>query len=172
MLLIYILDRGVYLLSCSFADILASVGVYDGLRLDTSVVDIGPPADWVKINVQKTVSLSCVWIAYNLFNYVIYSSRESCVQKDCFEVYALVPGLLREEVIKSYFFFLCNNSAHTLKSWRIIRILVVSSSFLYIKYINIMNLMHSKMTMLLFNKILYNNAMLYFFTLNCLFLKK
>ncbi|KAL2576812.1 hypothetical protein AAZV13_16G095500 [Glycine max] len=39
---------------------------------DTSVVDIGPPADWVKINVQKT--------------------------KDCFEVYALVPGLLREEV--------------------------------------------------------------------------
>ncbi|RDX86643.1 AT-rich interactive domain-containing protein 3, partial [Mucuna pruriens] len=40
--------------------------------LDMSVVDIGPPADWVKINVQKT--------------------------KDCFEVYALVPGLLREEV--------------------------------------------------------------------------
>lgn len=25
-------------------------------RLDTAVVDIGPPADWVKINVQKTVS--------------------------------------------------------------------------------------------------------------------
>ncbi|KAJ7953259.1 AT-rich interactive domain protein [Quillaja saponaria] len=41
-------------------------------QFDTSVVDIGPPADWVKINVQKT--------------------------KDCFEVYALVPGLLREEV--------------------------------------------------------------------------
>ncbi|XP_059647344.1 AT-rich interactive domain-containing protein 5-like [Cornus florida] len=41
-------------------------------QLDTMVVDIGPPADWVKINVQKT--------------------------KDCFEVYALVPGLLREEV--------------------------------------------------------------------------
>ncbi|RZB92853.1 AT-rich interactive domain-containing protein 5-like [Glycine soja] len=39
---------------------------------DTYVVDIGPPADWVKVNVQKT--------------------------KDCFEVYALVPGLLREEV--------------------------------------------------------------------------
>ncbi|XP_024020090.1 AT-rich interactive domain-containing protein 6 [Morus notabilis] len=38
----------------------------------TSVVDIGPPADWVKINVRET--------------------------KDCFEVYALVPGLLREEV--------------------------------------------------------------------------
>jgi len=94
------------LLSCSFADMLASVCVYDdGLRLDTSVIDIGPPADWVKINVQKTVSLSCVWIEYNLFNYVIYSSRESCVQKDCFEVYALVPGLLREEVIKRIFFF-------------------------------------------------------------------
>ncbi|CAJ1930726.1 unnamed protein product [Sphenostylis stenocarpa] len=41
-------------------------------QLDTSVIDIGPPADWVKVNVQKT--------------------------KDCFEVYALVPGLLREEV--------------------------------------------------------------------------
>ncbi|XP_031269291.1 AT-rich interactive domain-containing protein 5-like [Pistacia vera] len=39
---------------------------------DTMVIDIGPPADWVKINVQKT--------------------------SDCFEVYALVPGLLREEV--------------------------------------------------------------------------
>lgn len=36
------------------------------------VVDVGPPAEWVKINVRET--------------------------KDCFEVYALVPGLLREEV--------------------------------------------------------------------------
>ncbi|KAK7283485.1 hypothetical protein RIF29_13035 [Crotalaria pallida] len=41
-------------------------------QLATAVVDIGPPADWVKINVRET--------------------------KDCFEVYALVPGLLREEV--------------------------------------------------------------------------
>ncbi|PPD66470.1 hypothetical protein GOBAR_DD36651 [Gossypium barbadense] len=41
-------------------------------QLDTVVVDVGAPADWVKINVQKTV--------------------------DCYEVYALVPGLLREEV--------------------------------------------------------------------------
>ncbi|MFS8031506.1 putative transcription factor & chromatin remodeling ARID family [Helianthus anomalus] len=41
-------------------------------QLDSPVVDVGPPADWVKINVQRT--------------------------KDCFEVYALVPGLLREEV--------------------------------------------------------------------------
>ncbi|KAJ0965012.1 hypothetical protein J5N97_026150 [Dioscorea zingiberensis] len=39
---------------------------------DIMVVDVGPPADWVKINVRTT--------------------------KDCFEVYALVPGLLREEV--------------------------------------------------------------------------
>ncbi|CAA2982913.1 AT-rich interactive domain-containing 5 [Olea europaea subsp. europaea] len=38
----------------------------------TSVVDVGAPADWVKINVRQT--------------------------KDCFEVYALVPGLSREEV--------------------------------------------------------------------------
>ncbi|XP_071733027.1 AT-rich interactive domain-containing protein 6-like [Rutidosis leptorrhynchoides] len=38
----------------------------------TTVTDVGPPADWVKINVLET--------------------------KDCFEVYALVPGLLREEV--------------------------------------------------------------------------
>ncbi|KAK7351835.1 hypothetical protein VNO77_11565 [Canavalia gladiata] len=41
-------------------------------QLVAAVVDIGPPADWVKINVRET--------------------------KDCFEVYALVPGLLREEV--------------------------------------------------------------------------
>ncbi|KAF8081835.1 hypothetical protein N665_0864s0013 [Sinapis alba] len=40
--------------------------------LDVTVVDVGPPADWVKINVQRT--------------------------EDCFEVYALVPGLVREEV--------------------------------------------------------------------------
>jgi HSP20 family molecular chaperone IbpA len=41
-------------------------------QLITTVVDVGPPADWVKVNVRET--------------------------KDCFEVYALVPGLLREEV--------------------------------------------------------------------------
>ncbi|XP_059444058.1 AT-rich interactive domain-containing protein 6-like [Corylus avellana] len=41
-------------------------------QLETMVVDVGPPADWVKINVQRF--------------------------DDCFEVYALVPGLLREEV--------------------------------------------------------------------------
>lgn len=41
-------------------------------QLDSTVVDIGLPADWVKVNVRRT--------------------------KDCFEVYALVPGLLREEV--------------------------------------------------------------------------
>ncbi|KAJ9153268.1 hypothetical protein P3X46_026724 [Hevea brasiliensis] len=42
------------------------------LQADTMVMDIGPPADWVKINVQRT--------------------------NDCYEIYALVPGLLREEV--------------------------------------------------------------------------
>ncbi|THF99258.1 hypothetical protein TEA_017095 [Camellia sinensis var. sinensis] len=41
-------------------------------QLVTTVADVGPPADWVKINVRET--------------------------KDSFEVYALVPGLLREEV--------------------------------------------------------------------------
>ncbi|KAJ4841312.1 AT-rich interactive domain-containing protein 5 [Turnera subulata] len=41
-------------------------------RLDAEIVDVGPPADWVKINVRES--------------------------KDCFEIYALVPGLLREEV--------------------------------------------------------------------------
>uniref|UniRef100_M8BYI7 SHSP domain-containing protein n=1 Tax=Aegilops tauschii TaxID=37682 RepID=M8BYI7_AEGTA len=42
------------------------------LQNDSTVIDMGPPADWVKINVRRT--------------------------KDCYEVYALVPGLLREEV--------------------------------------------------------------------------
>ncbi|KAL0304845.1 UNVERIFIED_CONTAM: AT-rich interactive domain-containing protein 3 [Sesamum angustifolium] len=40
--------------------------------LEIMVVDVGVPADWVKVNVQR--------------------------MKDCYEVYALVPGLLREEV--------------------------------------------------------------------------
>ncbi|TVU08194.1 hypothetical protein EJB05_41586 [Eragrostis curvula] len=44
----------------------------DKLQNDSMVVDMGAPADWVKINVRRT--------------------------KDCYEVYALVPGLLREEV--------------------------------------------------------------------------
>ncbi|XP_031270178.1 AT-rich interactive domain-containing protein 5 isoform X1 [Pistacia vera] len=40
--------------------------------LVTDIVDIGPPADWVKISVRET--------------------------RDCYEIYVLVPGLLREEV--------------------------------------------------------------------------
>ncbi|KAJ7523191.1 hypothetical protein O6H91_18G041100 [Diphasiastrum complanatum] len=40
--------------------------------IDPLIIDEGPEADWVKINVHQT--------------------------RDCFEVYALVPGLLREEV--------------------------------------------------------------------------
>ncbi|CAA0827724.1 AT-rich interactive domain-containing protein 3 [Striga hermonthica] len=39
---------------------------------EVMVMDVGVPADWVKVNVQR--------------------------MKDCYEVYALVPGLLREEV--------------------------------------------------------------------------
>ncbi|XP_044511983.1 AT-rich interactive domain-containing protein 5-like isoform X2 [Mangifera indica] len=41
-------------------------------QLVTEIADIGPPADWVKISVRE--------------------------MGDCYEVYALVPGLLREEV--------------------------------------------------------------------------
>jgi len=41
-------------------------------QVEAMVADVGQPADWVKINVKRT--------------------------KDCYEVYALVPGLLREEV--------------------------------------------------------------------------
>ncbi|KAK6164742.1 hypothetical protein DH2020_001606 [Rehmannia glutinosa] len=41
-------------------------------QLEVRVVDVGVPADWVKVNVNK--------------------------MKDCYEVYALVPGILREEL--------------------------------------------------------------------------
>ncbi|KAL3639848.1 hypothetical protein CASFOL_014816 [Castilleja foliolosa] len=49
-----------------------SARIETSTQLATTVVDIGLPADWVKVNVRQ--------------------------MKDCFEVYALVPGLLREEV--------------------------------------------------------------------------
>ncbi|XP_048430899.1 AT-rich interactive domain-containing protein 5 [Pyrus x bretschneideri] len=51
---------------------LSTASIEADKQVVTTVVDLGPPADWVKINVLET--------------------------KDCFEVYALVPGLLREEV--------------------------------------------------------------------------
>ncbi|XP_068327885.1 AT-rich interactive domain-containing protein 5-like isoform X2 [Pyrus communis] len=51
---------------------LATTNIEADKQIVTTVVDLGPPADWVKVNVRET--------------------------KDCFEVYALVPGLLREEV--------------------------------------------------------------------------
>ncbi|XP_068306038.1 AT-rich interactive domain-containing protein 5-like [Pyrus communis] len=51
---------------------LSTANIEADKQVVTTVVDLGPPADWVKINVLET--------------------------KDCFEVYALVPGLLREEV--------------------------------------------------------------------------
>ncbi|MQL72515.1 hypothetical protein Taro_004855 [Colocasia esculenta] len=55
------------------------INIFSESRMDSMVVDVGPPADWVKINVRRT--------------------------KDCFEVYALVPGLLREEVKPLYSYF-------------------------------------------------------------------
>lgn len=71
-------------------------------RLVTTVVDLGPPADWVKINVRETVSSSKIpsistlcLLALPLTVMFLHK------QKDCFEIYALVPGLLREEVCTS-----------------------------------------------------------------------
>ncbi|TQD73819.1 hypothetical protein C1H46_040656 [Malus baccata] len=52
---------------------LSTTNIEADKQVVTTVVDLGPPADWVKINVRET--------------------------KDCFEVYALVPGLLREEIV-------------------------------------------------------------------------
>ncbi|XP_049397278.1 AT-rich interactive domain-containing protein 6-like [Solanum stenotomum] len=49
-----------------------AVEIETSKQLDVQVVHVGPPADWVKINVRE--------------------------QNDSFEVYALVPGLLRDEV--------------------------------------------------------------------------
>lgn len=73
-------------------------------RVVTTVADVGPPANWVKINVRETVSIviSMALYIYNMrFNFLQFPSwlYVSHAQKDCFEVYALVPGLLREEVI-------------------------------------------------------------------------
>ncbi|KAG5571917.1 hypothetical protein H5410_061683 [Solanum commersonii] len=48
------------------------INCFASARLDVQVVDVGPPDDWVKINVREI--------------------------NDSFEVYALVPGLLRDEV--------------------------------------------------------------------------
>lgn len=68
------------------------------------VVDIGPSADWVKINVQRTVCLSCTYLSsiicwiFIILLMVLTSFSNPTAQKDCYEVYALVPGLLREEV--------------------------------------------------------------------------
>ncbi|EXB56259.1 AT-rich interactive domain-containing protein 5 [Morus notabilis] len=60
----------------------------------TSVVDIGPPADWVKINVRETIIALLIKPSVSVLSkFTVFYS-----QKDCFEVYALVPGLLREEV--------------------------------------------------------------------------
>lgn len=83
---------------------------FSASRMDPMVVDVGPSADWVKVNVRQTVRRSdltcmniwwwccvvnCIWNQLLTLN-VIYAYA----QKDCFEIYALVPGLLREEVWK------------------------------------------------------------------------
>lgn len=74
-------------------------------RVDVSVVDIGLPADRVKVNVQKTVSslvsLSQLSFSAGNFEDLIWSWIKFLSQMDCFEVYALVPGLLREQVGES-----------------------------------------------------------------------
>lgn len=74
----------------------------------TTVVDVGPPADWVKINVRETVSVFALSFVILVLLKMIKLLGIFCwdpdyvhgisAQKDCFEVYALVPGLLREEV--------------------------------------------------------------------------
>lgn len=96
-------------------------------------MDIGPPADWVKINVRETVSqfgfslyLIHVLSMYRNGIFVPFKlvfSKTVCnihVQKDCFEVYALVPGLLREEVtsLAPYLYhllFLCRKNLLDIK---------------------------------------------------------
>ncbi|XP_022743914.1 AT-rich interactive domain-containing protein 6-like isoform X2 [Durio zibethinus] len=68
-------------------------------QLDTMVINIGAPADWVKINVQKTVSLShLLFLEQCAISLLSMNLSLSFSQIDCYEVYALVPGLLREEV--------------------------------------------------------------------------
>jgi hypothetical protein len=90
------------------------------------VMDVGEPADWVKINVRQTVSFTMIILFNHMVHkyYNVLSSEilnillrvvspcelpfrfelkllhlvTSFVQKECFEIYALVPGLLREEV--------------------------------------------------------------------------
>ncbi|KAK4736980.1 hypothetical protein R3W88_000677 [Solanum pinnatisectum] len=59
-------------------------------KSDVQVVDVGPPADWVKINVREIVNY-----AFH-FSHVI--CNDLCKHNDSFEVSALVPGLLRDEV--------------------------------------------------------------------------
>ncbi|TVU28249.1 hypothetical protein EJB05_19759 [Eragrostis curvula] len=68
---LYILDVVCLYLWCVMVSVL-KCNVILNFREDSMITDIGEPADWVKINVRQT--------------------------KDCFEIYALVPGLLREEV--------------------------------------------------------------------------
>jgi len=77
--------------------------------LAAEVVDVGPVADWVKINVKESVSNFCQRLKkrQKLANWMFVSNMEFLPnlfsfflnsQKDSFEIFALVPGLLRKEV--------------------------------------------------------------------------
>ncbi|KAL9234698.1 hypothetical protein vseg_009536 [Gypsophila vaccaria] len=68
----YLKNIGVKPRKYSNLEHLENVMLADDKQLVATVIDVGTPADWVKINVRES--------------------------KDSFEVYALVPGLLREEV--------------------------------------------------------------------------
>lgn len=46
-------------ISLNLVNLFSSCSSFVIARLDIAIVDIGQPADWVKINVQKTVSLYC-----------------------------------------------------------------------------------------------------------------
>ncbi|AAD30601.1 Hypothetical protein [Arabidopsis thaliana] len=78
-------------------------------QLAAEVVDVGPVADWVKINVKESVSNFCQRLKkrQKLANWMFVSNMEFLPnlfsfflnsQKDSFEIFALVPGLLRKEV--------------------------------------------------------------------------
>lgn len=105
-------------------------------RLEIMVVDVGVPADWVKVNVQRMVCIFVFFIQSLVCSHSTHRDLTSfnlvVLQKDCYEVYALVPGLLREEasnrdVIFSFFLQITNgfttnssNSFLTLKQVLII----------------------------------------------------
>lgn len=85
------------------------------LRSVADVVDDGPIADWVKITVKETVSYFCTIATKHRLFVSHLESYHICFfflllfensQENSFEVFALVPGLLRHEVstpLKPYY---------------------------------------------------------------------